>query len=272
MRGKEISRILTAVCIVFACVSLLSSQSLVEIAKKEKERRAALKAQGIISIVVTNAELKKRTRLPNVAVQPQDSSSRERSQSRQRSASRSSPQTTSQREAEQKNLALDMYGYRKKNATKVIFSSELTKNPDFALNKPDGQYAEVSILGVLELEFNATNGPGADIAIYARLAGSKEVLPGGSEAEGVPLDSLMLDYQEGFWYGVLIMTDSGEWEAIGKGDGKNSPDEFDLGRLQSISKIRIMFKPHANADLPAKFQRIQPGEFTFGIDAVEAIH
>jgi hypothetical protein len=33
-----------------------------------------------------------------------------------------------------------------------------------------------------------------------------------------------------------------------------------------------MFKPHTNADLQVKFLRNHPGEFTFGIDAVEALH
>lgn len=269
--GKNIRRISTSVFVVFACVALLSAQSLVEIAKKEKERRAALKAKGKTSIVVTNADLKKPTRLPVIAVQSQVSSSREGTQPSQRTVPRPSTQTTSQRNLAREDKNRDVFGYRK-NATKVIFSTELIENPEFALNKPDGQYAEMSILGALELEFNATNGPGADIAIYARSSSAQEMLDGGNEDEGVPLEASMLDYKEGFWYGVLVLAENGEWEAIGRGTGRNSPDRFDLGSIQSTRKIRIMFKPHTNADLPAKFLRIQPGEFTYGIDAVEALH
>jgi hypothetical protein len=270
MMGSNFRKITTAVFVVFACVTLLSSQNLVEIAKKEKERRAALKAEGKTGIMVTNADLHKQKRLPVIAVQSQVSSSRERSQPREQTTPRPSTLGNSQQQPSEKNLNPDVYGYRK-NATKVLFSTELIKNPEFALEKPDGQYAEISIPGVLELEFNATNGSGADIVIYARLSGAQE-MRGGNESEGQPIESIMLDYHEGFWYGVLVMTENGEWEGIGKGTGKNSPDEFDLGRIQSISKIRIMFKPHANADFPAKFNRIQPGESTYGIDAIEALH
>jgi hypothetical protein len=271
MTGENLGRICTVFFVVFTSVSLLHSQSLAEAAKKEKERRAALQAKGIKSVVVTNADLNKQRSLLMLAVQSQNISSQGRTQETQRTAPRPASQTTPRQKSPDANQNRDVYGYRK-NATKVIFSSEFIKNPDFALNRPDGKYAEISILGVLELEFEATNESGADIAIYARLAGSKEVLPGGAEAEGVPIDSLELDYQEGFWYGVLVMAENGEWEAVGKGLGRESPEEFDLGKLQSISKIRIMFKPHTNADLQVKFLRNHPGEFTFGIDAVEALH
>lgn len=270
MMGKNMGKIFpTALCL-FACATWLSSQSLVEIAKEEKERRAVLKASGVTGIVVTNADLKKQKRLPIVAVPSQIVSAQDRDQStplRNPLPAIQSPAGGASKSAQNR----DVFGYRK-NAAKVLFSTGLIKNPDFALNKPDGQYAEISIFGVLELEFYAENGPGADIAIFARLAGAGQVLPGRNEDEGIPVDSLMLDYKEGFWYGVLVLTENGEWEAIGKGLGKNGPDKFDLGRVSSISKIRIMFKPHTNADLPAKFNRIQPDEFTFGIDAVEALH
>jgi hypothetical protein len=68
------------------------------------------------------------------------------------------------------------------------------------------------------------------------------------------------------------MGEKGDWEAIGQGTGKSSPETFELGRFRSIKKIRIMFKPHNNPALPVKFLRNHPGEFTFGIDAVEALH
>lgn len=47
------------------CVAFLSSQSLVEVAKKEKERRAKIKKKS--TNVVTNADLKKRKKSPSVS-------------------------------------------------------------------------------------------------------------------------------------------------------------------------------------------------------------
>ena len=271
MLRENIRKISTSVFVVFACVALLSAQSLVEIAKKEKESRAALKANGKTSIVVTNADLKKPTRLPMIVVQSQTSSSRERTQPRQRTASRPSTQTTSQRNLATEDQNRDVFGYRK-NATKILFSTGPVENPEFALEKSDGQHAEMPILGVLDLEIEAINGPGADIAIYARLVGVQEVITGGEEEDGVP-DTL----RDGWWgspyYGVLVMTKSGEWDVIGQGMGKNSPEKFDLGNFPSQNKIRILFKPFtSNPALFIRKYRNHPGEFSLGIDAVEALH
>ena len=127
-------------------------------------------------------------------------------------------------------------------------------------------------MGVLDLEFNAKNGPGADIVIYARMSGHQEVAPGGNEEGGQPFRPMGVDPQEGFWYGVLVMNNSGEWQDIGRGRGMNSPEEFDLGELTDVKKIRIMFKPHNNPAIAAKLVRISDEENTVGIDAVEALH
>ena len=271
MLGENIRKISTSVFVVFACVALLSAQSLVEIAKKEKERRAALKAKGKTSIVVTNADLKKPTRLPMIAVESQTSSPRDRTQARQRATPRPSIKTTSRQKTSWENQSRDVFGYRK-NATRVLFYTAPVKNPDFALSSPDDQFAEISEMGVLDLEFNAKNGPGADIAIYARLTGHQEVAPGGNEEDGMPFRPMGVDPQEGFWYGILVMNGSGDWEEIGKGGGMNSPEEFDLGEIADVNKIRIMFKPHNNPVIAAKLIRINDEENTLGIDAIEALH
>jgi hypothetical protein len=270
MKGKKIRRISTTVCVVFACVTLLSSQSLVEIAKKEKERRAALKAGGKTSIVVTNADLKKPTKLQISAVQSQVASPQSRDQSRQRTAPRPSPRQTPRRKSSEAIQSRDIYGYRK-NATKVIFSTGPVKNPKNALSSPDDQFAEISEKGVLDLEFDAKNGPGADIAIYARMEGSQEMAHGGNEEGGVPLMVAGVDLMEGYWYGVLGMNGRGDWIEIGKGRGLASPEEFDLGEISDITKIRIIFKPH-NLSINAKSYRSNIVENRFDIDAVEALH
>ncbi len=60
-------RILAVVFLPFLVVSFLQAQSLVELAKKEKERRAALKEKGI---VVTNADLVKVKKRPAIEILP----------------------------------------------------------------------------------------------------------------------------------------------------------------------------------------------------------
>ena len=59
-------KIMTAIFSFLLLVSLLSSQSLVELAKKEKERRAKLKGKKVT--VVTNADLKKHGKGPAVSI------------------------------------------------------------------------------------------------------------------------------------------------------------------------------------------------------------
>jgi len=270
MKGKKFGRICTAICVIFTCVAFLSSQSLVEIAKKEKARRAVLKAKGKTSIVVTNTELKKQTRMPNSTVQSQDSSSQSRTQERQRPTPRSSTQTTVRRKSTETNQSQDVYGHRK-NATKVIFSTGPVKNSKNALSSPDGQFAEISENGVLDLEFNAKNGSGADIAIYVRTEFNQEISPGGNEEGGVPLMVDGVDPIVGYWYGVLGMNNRGDWMEIGKGKGLTNPEEFDLGVISDIKKIRIIFKPQSQA-YNAKTFRSHSKENTVNIDAVETLH
>jgi hypothetical protein len=81
--GIMSKKILSAVFMLLVCSSLLLSQSLVEVAKKEKERRAKLKGKSgkVItnddlnkvkkqSKVVTNDDLKKSQRQPSVSIPP----------------------------------------------------------------------------------------------------------------------------------------------------------------------------------------------------------
>ncbi len=263
-------RISTAIFVVLACVAILSSQSLVETAKKEKERRAALKAKGKTSVVVTNADLKKQNKLPTIAVQPQVSSSRERSQPRQRTAPRPSTQATPRQKASEEYQNLDMYGYRK-NATKILRTTTLTENSEFALDRPDGSYAEIQFGGFLDLEFKAKNGPGDDIAIYVRRSGTE----GGVALEGgIPAGTEGRAFPGALQYGVLVWGNSRDWEAIGQGMGINSPARFDLGNNTSINRIRILFRAfgNASADIRADYFTLGPKGTSMGIDAVEALH
>jgi hypothetical protein len=257
MQKDKIKRVILAVFMLFLSASLLSTQSVIEVAKKEKERKASLRTKGKKITVVTNAVLTKRKRLSTVsdAVPSSSPPSPSSAQSKQDTMSSTSAKET-------KEL---------KYASGVLPSTQLVENPEFALKEPDGQLAEISILGVLDLEISAENGPGPDIAIYARLKGGEEVMRGGEE-EGGATEAQGYQYYEGFWYGVLGMKESGDWEAIGQGTGMSSPEKFDLGTLSSIKRIRIMFQPHNDFNLGFKPLRFQPKEFTFGIDAIEALH
>ncbi|MGB2907757.1 MAG: hypothetical protein WBB73_11660, partial [Candidatus Aminicenantaceae bacterium] len=121
------------------------------------------------------------------------------------------------------------------------------------------------------VEIDAVNGPGDDIAIYSRLAGYEESLF--LNNEGIPMDAVSYEYQYGgFWFFVLGLSDKNEWIAIGRGTPDKTYATFDLGDMSSANRIRILFKPHLNADLPVKVQSIQPNKFTFGIDAVKSLH
>lgn len=262
----RISKITSAISILLFCGSFLFSQSLVDVAKKEKERRERLKETS--SIIVTNQDLRRVPREETaVSVSPKTPPQRSFDTIPAQKAP-PAKQVEMSDQADQIDTISPTLNY----ATRILESTQFVENAQFALNKPDGQFAKIPILGILDLEINANNGPGADILIYAKQAGVKEIMPGGEEEIGTPFEAFMYDYWQGFWYGVLGMEERGDWVAIGKGTGMTSQEEFDIGSLRSLKRIRIIFKPHNNADPGVRFYRMQPGESLFGIDAVEALH
>lgn len=66
MRGKKIKRAIITLFVLFISISLLSTQSLVEVAKKEKERCAKLKNKS--TKVITNADLRRKPRSGDFSV------------------------------------------------------------------------------------------------------------------------------------------------------------------------------------------------------------
>jgi hypothetical protein len=264
------------------------SQDLVTAAQKEKQRRAQLKKRS--TIVVTNDDLGK----TNSERTARTSSRQENSRNTQRTTpQRPRNATSTQPASPQKRMPtqqvenvdqidirvdsmeqldqLDARGFSSDYASRVMYSNELVRNPSSALDKPDGIFADIPLLGILDLQISLKNGPGDDIAIYALHSGAQSVAPGGEEEGGLPI--IVADfYEEGLWYGVLGMGDQGDWVAIGKGSGTMSPEKFDLGDLSSVNKIRIMFKHFSNAEFPVQFDRTQGNENSFRIDAVEALH
>jgi hypothetical protein len=258
------NRAIARVMVSMLSISLLFSQSLVEISKKEQERREKLKGKNVR--VVTNADLQSGTRKPAVITGTAESD-------KEGSVGPVVPPQPSEPEPANKEAERPIGGGELNTyvfASSVLSGTYLVENPEFALSFPDGRYAEISILGSLELEFSAKNGPGNDISIYAKPPrGSLGTAESGEE--GIPIGT------DGQWpdkmtYAVLGSDGSGEWEAIGLGTGFSSPEKFDLGSRASIKMIRIVFRYHANPGILVKPYGLAPAEIKMGIDAIEAIH
>jgi hypothetical protein len=238
--------------------ALLLSQSLVEVSKKEQERREKLKGKN--AKVITNDDLKAVKRTPAVTTQA------------------APPAEAAAAEAEEADLADARAAERAYDegggspfATGVLPDTIMVEDPENALYAPDGNFAEIPFGGFLDLELKARNGPGYDIAIYARRSGSEG---GAALEEGIPLGAEQLAFPGALQYGVLVWGDAGDWEAVGQGMGVNSPERFDLGNIPSITRIRIVFRAfgNASADLRADYYRLTSQGLSMGIDAVEALH
>jgi hypothetical protein len=232
--------------------TLLVSQSLVDVAKKEKERREKLKGKTVK--VVTNADLKSVRKTAAVTTQTAPPAE----------AAAAEPEGTEMPEAQEAKRAYDE-GQGSPFATSVLPDTSLVENPEFALYPPDGRFAEIPLYGFLILEFSAKNGPGDDIAIHAnRRTTSLESVLIGEEDE--PL------WTELMTYGVLGLDAAGEWQSIGRGSGVNSPERFDLGDLPSIRTIMIIFRYYNEPQSGFKQSKAIIGDYFIGIDAVEALH
>jgi hypothetical protein len=240
----------------FILISLLStvfliSQSLVELSKQEKERREKLKGKNVR--VVTNADLKSMAKTPAVSLIKPEATEEKGGKPGEPALS---AETEEEPLAEQAEPGREGPVYQGLPfASRVLPETYLVANPEAALGLADGGVAEISMNGFLDLEFSAENGPGDDIAVYAIRS---------SAQEGIWPDTMS--------YGVLVMGDQGDWEAIGRGAGINSPEKFDLGNFKRIRKIRIIFKYYDNADLGVVPWRLHSEEYTIGIDAIEALH
>jgi hypothetical protein len=239
--------------------SLLIGQSLVDVSKQEKERREKLK--GKHAKVVTNADLQAMARKPAV-VTGETEASRPQAPGQESPADQTA-EAPSPGAPQGQPEALSPY------AEEVSPDTSLVKNPDFALGAPDGRFAEISVTGTLELDFEARDGPGDDIAIYARRPDFK--VPEAEKENQLEVPEAAMWWGD-FRYAVLGLAGSGEWLEIGLGSG-NYPDRFDLGSLSSITKIRIMFKTYGNPyNVGTNPLRLTTGELTFGVDSVEALH
>ncbi len=243
--------------------SFLLSQSLVDASKKEQERREKLKGKDVK--VVTNADLKARPKTPAVTVGTPEAAA---AQGQVQGQAAAEPGGEPQAPPEQAQGGGPAPARFAKAFDPNFF---LVKNPELALGPPDDKYAEISETGVFDLELEVVNGPGDDLAIYARPPiqevpqEERENQPAGIEGQ----DSM---WWGAFRYAVLGLDDRGEWQEIGLGSGKN-PDTFDLGALKSTDMIRIMFKVYSNPyNSGAQPLSLASGHLSFGVDAVGALH
>jgi len=242
--------VLLQALIFMLCTSFLSAQSLVDLANKEKERRQQVK--GKTAKVVTSDDLKKTKRTPGISVLlPETAGGQEGLLTAGRSSATQEPPAEIQNRYAMEPL--DAGAANPRFATGVLAETLRVVNAPYALDKPDRQYAEVAYFGILDLEVNAKNGPGDDIAIYAQR----------------PTEGILPEFMV---YGVLAMGEDGEWTAIGQGTGITRPEKFDLGPFSSIKKIRIMFKLPVDGDIVLKTHKLFPEEYSIGIDAVEVLH
>jgi len=247
----RLSQITSAIGILLFCGSFLFSQSLVDVAKKEKERRKRL--NGTTSLIVTNQDLK---RVPGeettISVQPKTPPQKipDTIPAPKIPAQKTPP--VKQVEILEQADQIDTTSFTLNYATRILGSTQFVENAQFALNKPDGQFAEVGDFGFLDVEIEVKNRQGNDIAIYARRL-----------QEGY--QSMTMNY------GVFV-ENRGEWEFIGFGGGTSSPETFDLGDIRSANKIRIIFKDFTQDLWSAKPYKLHTVEYSMGIDAVESLH
>lgn len=253
--GQKMKKIVRFIAF-FVFSTLLVSQSIVDVAKKEQERREKLKGKN--AKVVTNADLKAVKRAPAVTIPPAPPAE----------AAAAEPEEAELPDAQQAERAYDE-GAGSPFATEVLPDILLVENPEYALYNPDGQFAEISFGGFLDLDLLARDGPGDDIAIYARRSGTRDGEP---IEEGIPAGLEGRAFPSQISYGVLVLSDVGVWIALGSGQGVSSPENFDLGGIPIVHKIRIIFRPLANTTADIKHLQLTPNELTMGIDAVEALH
>lgn len=256
------------IIILFLGNSLMSSQDLVKAAQKEKERRAQLKKK--IALVVTNYDLYKTEKEAEIKITPPEKQPQNARGATPIKTQRTIPTTPPRSKirlpaqqienVDQIDLSVDKVdnlvqseasGFSRDFATQVL-ETQYVENPQLALDKPDGQYAHINEFGTLDLEIDVRNKTGDDIAVYAK-----------RKKEG--------HQNENQNYGVFVEY-NGEWEFIGFGGGITSPETFDLGNIQSATKIRLLFKDFTQSMVTAKPYQHDEVTPSMGIDAVKSLH
>ncbi len=261
-------KIIGVVWVVLLSASFVSAQTVVELAKKEKERRERLKGKS--AKVITNADLSVANRRASIEIVAGSSAGQGAGQP---VGEGDEPEYTAEGAPDFPRVRSGPGGGEPDSggfARTTMEGTALVKNPGYALQSPDGRYAEIAFQGCLDLDFIASNGPGDDIAIFARRSGSR----GGQPIEdGLPAGEMEIQASPGMlFYGVLVLTNRGEWRELGTGVGIFSPETFDLGDIERISAIKIVFRPLGNVTQNIKELSLAPSHLTMGIDAIQALH
>ncbi|MFQ6038702.1 MAG: hypothetical protein ACE5LV_08805 [Candidatus Aminicenantales bacterium] len=232
--------------VILVCGSWLLSQSLVEAAKKERERRASLKKKSVL--VLTNADLRRGPRSEGIRPETQETPPQKKQGIRPVVRA---PSETADAAGQEDVDRADIQSFAQNFATQVLSSTQFVQNPQLALDKPDGRYALLGYFGFLDLECRVRNGPGNDLAVYAR-----------RPREGILPETMN--------YAVFVEY-RGEWHHIGTGAGITSPEAFDLGEIPSAGKIRLVFKDYTQTQITKPY-RTYAQDYAIGIDAVEVLH
>jgi hypothetical protein len=241
---KGTSRIAAGLLVLGLSVGVATAQSLAELSKKEKERRAKLK--GRATEVVTNEDLKYLTKREGVSGRPAGGPPLEEVLPPPETAP--AEETGTGDESRPAAPADSGQPYAKA----ILTSTSLVADAGAALGGPDGAGALIAYGGYLDLGIDVKNGDGPDLAVYAQ-----------RPEEGI-LPETMLFF-------VFVPDEDGEWSNIGTGTGTGGREDFDLGEFKSASRIRILFWEIALYD-GVKPQRVYPGEYAMGVDAVEALY
>ncbi len=231
------------------CTALVFPQSLAELAQKEKERRARLSEKS--SIVLTNADLERIKKGTALTLKSSPSTQDNRNMKRSPDIRSPGPRVITSENIDQ----IDQRGFdsqSKKYATRVLETTEQVRNPSSSLNKPDGNFTQIEYFGFLDLELEAENHNGADIAVYAR-----------RQRSGILPPTMN--------YALYAADKYGEWQYIGTGSGLQSPETFELGEISRTQKIRLVFRDYTDTNT---IKRIKPhsADYYMEIDAVEYLH
>jgi len=233
----------------FVCTALAFPQSLAELAQKEKERRARLSERS--SIILTNADLEKVKKGLALTLNPSPSSQEDKERINPSNTRSTGPRIITSENIDQ----IDQRGFdsrSKKYATRVLETTDGARNPSSSLNKPDGSFTQIEYFGFLDLELEAENHNGADIAVYAR-----------RQQSGILPPTMN--------YALFAADKNGEWQHIGTGSGLQSPETFELGEISRTQKIRLVFRDYTDTNT---IKRIKPhsADYYMEIDAVEYLH
>ena len=187
---KGTSRIAACLLVLGLSVGAATAQSLAELSKKEKERRARLK--GRATAVVTNEDLKFLTKREAVTVHPAGGPPLEEVLPPTEEA------PVEEAGGEAPPAAPDFSG--QPFAKTILTSTSLVADAGAALGGPDGAGALIAYGGYLDLAIDVKNGEGPDLAVYAQ-----------RPEEGI-LPETMLFF-------VFVPDGEGEWSNIGTGTG-----------------------------------------------------